>query len=93
MEVKDRKDNNNIEVRADFDSEGRIICVAEMKLAKDLTPDDFKNFFLNHWPDSILEINPLLSYAANVDEVENCNVIRTTAKAPWPNSDRGMVVC
>ena len=42
-----------------------------MKIAKDLTPDDFKTHFLDHWPESILEINPLLSFAKKVDEVEN----------------------
>jgi hypothetical protein len=46
-----------------------VICVGEIKLAKDLTPEDFKTFF-NSWENCILSINPLLIYAAKCDEVE-----------------------
>ena len=92
MEIKSTLEDGNIEVRADWDEESRIICVAEMKVAKGLTPDDFKAFF-NVWEECILEINPILNFAKKVDEDQGYDIVRTTAKAPWPISDRGMVVC
>lgn len=88
MDIKTTVDNGNIEVRADWDNDNKIICVAEMKLAKDLTPDEFKTFFLNVWEQVILDINPLLYEATLVEE----QIIKTKAKAPWPISDRGMIV-
>ena len=48
MEVKSTVEDGNIEVRADWDEDSRIICVAEMKCARDLAPEDFKEFF-NIW--------------------------------------------
>ena len=62
-----------------------------MKLAKDLTPDDFKSFF-NVWEECILDINPTLRFAVKCDEEQGYDIIRTTANCPWPIADRGMVV-
>ena len=45
MKITKSEDNGNIEVRVQWDSNGKALCVAEMKLAPGLTPDDFKQFF------------------------------------------------
>ena len=67
-------DDGNIECRVNWDEQGRIICIAELKFTPGLTPDDFKYFFEN-WADNILEVNTLLIKAKVAAVTEGFEVV------------------
>ena len=45
MNISKSVDDGNIECRVEFTGEGKVVCIAELKNAVGLHPDDFKAFF------------------------------------------------